>query len=87
MTQLNSIKPITDALFLNIFFTLYTVAHLVNTTLHSYVNKCTTVLENKNIYLPRCSCVGRTKTSTTQSFQTLAQKGSSSHIRSLVLHS
>lgn len=40
---------------LNIF-TLYTVAHLVNTTLHKYVDKCTTVLEKKNIYLPRCFC-------------------------------
>lgn len=68
-------------------FTLYTAAHSVNTTLHSYVNKCTTVLENKNIYLPRCSCVGRTQTSTTHSFQTLlAQKRIPLHIKSLVLH-
>lgn len=52
----------TDAL-LFFFFTLYTVAHLVNTTLHSYVNKCTTILEK--IYLPRCSWVGRTQASTT----------------------
>lgn len=68
--------------FIFIFFTLYTISHLVNTTLHSYVNKCTTVLENKNIYLPRCSCgsymdkyntnrdiVGTGKTSFTSKYQ------------------
>ena len=36
-----------------LFFTLYTVAHLVNTTLHSYVNKCTIVLENKIYISPK----------------------------------
>lgn len=40
--------------------------------------------KNIYIYLPRCSCVGRTQTSTTQLFQTLlAQKISPSHIKSL----
>lgn len=43
--------------------------------------------KQKYIYLPRCSCVGRTQTSTTLSFQTLAQKRSPSHNKFLVLHS
>lgn len=59
---------------LNIFLHCTLLLKFINTTLHSYVNKCTTALENKNIFLPRCSCVGCTQTSTTQSFQTLAQE-------------